>query len=188
MDSQRILRVDRAYNPDCWVSPTEVMTLLGRGVVQTTFGETTMVLRGGINAKTGRQSKIEVGSIVVVDTGSHLVNNFSYAPYDRKLLFKRDHHMCAYCGQIFPERLLTQEHVHPESRGGATTWTNLVSACIACNQRKANRTPEEARMELLYLPYRPNRNEFLILENHKILADQMAFLMERVPKHSRLHS
>jgi hypothetical protein len=188
MDSQRILRVDRAFNPDCWVSPTEVLTLLGRGVVQTTFGETAMVLRGGINAKTGRQSIIEVGSIIVVDTGKHLVRDFGYAPYDRKLLFKRDRHMCAYCGGLFSEKVLQQEHVHPQSRGGSSSWTNLVTACHACNQKKANKTPEEAGMELLYLPYAPTRFEWLILENHRILADQMDFLMERVPKHSRLHA
>jgi len=65
---------------------------------------------------------------------------------------------------------------------------NVVTACRACNQRKGNRTPEEAHMHLLYAPYVPNRAEFLILANRRILADQMEFLLASVPRSSRLHA
>ena len=64
---------------------------------------------------------------------------------------------------------------------------NVVTACRACNQRKGNRTPEDARMELIYAPYVPNRAEFLILANRRILADQMEFLKQHVSANSRLH-
>jgi hypothetical protein len=56
-----------------------------------------------------------------------------------------------------------------------------------CNQKKGNRTPEEAHMQLVYAPYIPNRAEFLILANRRILADQMEFLRQHVSANSRIH-
>lgn len=181
-----ILAVDRAYTPDRWVDAQTAINLISRGVVQTSFGDTALVLRGGTNAITGKQSVMEVGSILVVDTKSHLVRDFGYAPLERELLFKRDLHTCAYCGDTFKASELEMEHVRPECQGGPTSWENLVTSCHVCNQRKAGRTPEQAHMDLLYLPYRPSRFEWLILKNRRILASQMDFLLARVPRHSRL--
>lgn len=181
-----ILAVDRAYTPDRWIDAPTALNLISRGVVTTSFGETALVLRGGINAKTGEQSILEIGSILVVDTKAHLVSDFGYAPLERGLLFQRDRHMCAYCGETFKFADLEMEHVVPECQGGKTTWTNLVTSCHDCNQKKAWRTPSQASMELLYLPYKPSRFEWLIMKNRRILADQMEFLMARIPKHSRL--
>jgi len=73
-------------------------------------------------------------------------------------------------------------------KGGAASWMNLVTACKACNHRKADRTPEAAGMKLHYVPYVPNRYEAFILSNRKILADQMEFLLHGVPKSSRMHA
>ena len=67
----------------------------------------------------------------------------------------------------------SSQHIVPISKGGATSWMNLVAACKACNNRKANRTPEAAGMKLHYVPYVPNRYEAFILSHRKILADQM---------------
>jgi len=66
-----------------------------------------------------------------------------------RAILQRDQYRCAYC----EERATTKDHVLPESRGGPTTWTNLVAACVDCNQRKANRTPQEAGMPLLWEPW-----------------------------------
>jgi 5-methylcytosine-specific restriction endonuclease McrA len=63
---------------------------------------------------------------------------------------------------------------------------NVVTACRGCNQRKSGRTPEEARMQLLYAPYVPNKAEYLILSNRQILADQMDFLAQHVTSQSRV--
>lgn len=70
----------------------------------------------------------------------------------RHLVFKRDKHTCQYCGRRSGP--LTLDHVMPASRGGEDTWENLVAACGACNQFKANRTPEEAGMRLASQPRR----------------------------------
>lgn len=64
---------------------------------------------------------------------------------------------CAYCDREFPTSELTFEHVVPQSRGGRSTWTNLVPACEPCNHRKACRTPAEAKMPLVHPPYVPTR-------------------------------
>lgn len=181
-----ILAVDRAYTPDKWIDGPTALSLLARGVVQTTFGEVAMRLRGGTNAMTGRQSILEIGSIMVVDTKSHLVQDFEYAPFERNILFKRDQFICAYCGQEFKYHQLEVEHVVPQCQGGSSKFSNLVSSCSACNRRKAGRTPEQAGMPLLYLPYQPSRFEWLILKNRNILFDQNEFLRQRLPKHSRL--
>lgn len=63
---------------------------------------------------------------------------------------------------------------------------NVVTACRWCNHRKANRTPEQAHMKLLYAPYIPSLWEDFILRNRTILADQMVFLRARLPRYSRL--
>ncbi|HCP60835.1 MAG TPA: HNH endonuclease, partial [Dehalococcoidia bacterium] len=59
-------------------------------------------------------------------------------------IFRRDHYTCQYCGR--ETRQLTLDHVTPRYRGGQHSWENVVSACVACNRRKAGRTPLEAGM------------------------------------------
>ena len=71
----------------------------------------------------------------------------------RRNVLRRDRHRCAYCGAA--DRL-TIDHVLPRSRGGGDTWENLVAACTPCNNRKGNRTPEEAGMALRRRPFRPS--------------------------------
>jgi len=75
--------------------------------------------------------------------------------FSRRNMFKRDKYTCQYCGvQPGPEEL-TIDHVMPKSRGGGSTWENCVLACIACNKKKANRTPDEAGMKLRKAPKKP---------------------------------
>ena len=108
-------------------------------------------------------------------------------PLNNRELFHRDRQICAYCAKSFPGARLTRDHIKPFSKGGRDTWMNVVTACRSCNERKSDRTPEGAGMELVYLPYVPNRAEYLILTNRRILADQMEFLAQHVPAQSRLH-
>ena len=71
----------------------------------------------------------------------------------RKNVMRRDRHRCQYCGD---RDRLTIDHVMPRSRGGRDTWENLVTACVPCNNKKGNRTPEEARLTLSRKPFRPS--------------------------------
>lgn len=70
----------------------------------------------------------------------------------RGRILLRDKRMCGYCAK----RGDTMDHVLPRSRGGQDTWENLIACCASCNQRKADRTPVEAGMKLLWIPRAPN--------------------------------
>ncbi|OIV38912.1 HNH endonuclease [Mangrovactinospora gilvigrisea] len=81
------------------------------------------------------------------------------APWSRRGVLVRDQRRCAYCGR----RATTVDHVVPRSRGGADSWMNTVAACARDNQRKADRTPEEAGMRLLSRPFEPTPGAALML-------------------------
>lgn len=71
---------------------------------------------------------------------------------NRNRIYKRDGNQCVYCGST---KNLTLDHILPKSRGGSNSWTNLVTSCQKCNLKKANKTPEEARMPLKHEPFIP---------------------------------
>jgi 5-methylcytosine-specific restriction endonuclease McrA len=75
--------------------------------------------------------------------------------FSRVNIYARDGHRCQYCGAKCAISELTYDHVIPRSQGGKTTWENIVTCCYACNAKKANRTPAEAKMMLLSKPGRP---------------------------------
>ena len=80
-------------------------------------------------------------------------------------LFARDGYRCQYCGRhrgaLRGREFLTRDHVMPMSRGGANTWSNVVTACSGCNNRKASHLPEECGMHLLKHPHEPNYVELV---------------------------
>ena len=75
--------------------------------------------------------------------------------FSRVNIYARDGYRCQYCAAKCATDQLTYDHVVPRSRGGRTSWDNIVSCCYACNRRKANRTPAEAKMVLRSTPVRP---------------------------------
>lgn len=81
--------------------------------------------------------------------------------FSRQNLFIRDNYTCQYCGKRFSYNELTYDHVIPKSKfidnkKLATNWYNITTACIICNRKKQNKTPEQANMKLLNKPYKPN--------------------------------
>lgn len=72
--------------------------------------------------------------------------------FNRNNVLKRDQLICQYCGNNFPMNKITWDHLFPKSRGGQASWKNCVAACFPCNNKKGNRTPEEARMPLIRKP------------------------------------
>lgn len=81
----------------------------------------------------------------------------------RRSVMLRDNFTCQYCGSSPGRASLTLDHVLPRSRGGQTTWENVVTACKACNMRKGDRTPEEAQMAMRHPPGRPHYLVFMLL-------------------------
>jgi 5-methylcytosine-specific restriction endonuclease McrA len=78
--------------------------------------------------------------------------------FNRSGVFRRDKNMCMYCGKTFRLADLTIDHIVPQSKGGKSNWHNCVASCFYCNNKKKNRTPEEARMPLLVQPVIPGVN------------------------------
>jgi hypothetical protein len=183
-----VLQLDVSGRPQAWITPREAAILYASDGVAWTLGKAFHVLRGGIQRATGVQSRIEVHPIIAV-RGSIPCRAWRHTPtISNPKLFVRDRHVCAYCGGFFAFEELTREHIVPVSRGGVDSWMNCITACRACNGRKADRLPEEAHMSLLYLPYVPSLHEDMILRGRRIFVDQMDFLLASVPRSSRLHA
>ncbi len=182
-----VLQLDISGRPQAWISAREAAVMVACDAIAWTIGEPVLVLRGGIQRTTGRQSLIAVHAIVAA-RGAIPSRCWRHEPaLSNPKLFARDRWICAYCGHHFREDDLTREHIHPTSRGGRDHWMNCITACRSCNHRKADRTPEEAHMHPLFLPYVPSLHEDMILRGRRILADQMDFLLASVPSSSRLH-
>lgn len=183
-----ILALNKGGEAMGWINYERCAFYYAKDKIVWSLGKHEVMLRGGTNAKTGLQSILSMDTIVAIDNGVSPTKHRNRDPrLSNKTLFERDRHLCAYCGNSQKRTALTRDHVMPTSKGGLDVWKNVVTACVACNQYKGDKTPEQAGMELLYVPYAPTYNEHLILQNRRILADQMAFLMNGVSKDSRLH-
>ncbi len=182
-----ILRLDIAGQPQRWIPWQDAVVLNSREMIAWTAGERTFTFYGGVNRLSGCRSQITVNSIIAVRGYSRNVGDERLVPpLSNRELFLRDEHLCMYCGRQFHGLKLTRDHLVPLSRGGTDCWNNVVAACRGCNHAKGSRTPEEAGMALLAVPYVPNRAEYLVLSNRRILADQMEFLKKRFRRSSRL--
>ena len=182
----RVLRLSGHGLPQSWITLQEAVIHYACGEVQWELGETIAVFRGGHNARTGLQSVVQVSSIIGTQGVPRVNPLAAKVSLTNAKLFQRDRCTCAYCGGLFPEEELTREHIIPTAQKGPDHWRNVVTACRSCNHRKGNRTPEQARMPLLYVPYVPSVWEDFILRNRRILSDQMDFLAARLPRDSRL--
>lgn len=181
----RVLALDANGQILHWLNWQDAACLYARDAVAWTLGEPCIELRGGVNRWTGRQSVIQLHSILAARGRAHARALDPTPTLTNPALFARDAHLCMYCGCDGRRHALTRDHVVPTSRGGKDIWENVVSACIACNSRKGGRTPQQAGMPLLAVPFRPSWVEHLILSNRHILADQMAFLRAHLPKNRR---
>ena len=84
------------------------------------------------------------------------VRKFSFSlTCNRKNVFWRDSFVCQYCDSACHHSDLTMDHIHPKSRGGLKSWTNIVTCCKECNLKKRDRTPKEANMPLIKKPHAP---------------------------------
>lgn len=183
----KVLKLSAQGLPQSWISLEQAVLHYTADEVRWEAGGQIACFRGGYNAITGLQSKVTIASIIGT-TGVPRVNPYALRPgLTNSKLFIRDRKTCAYCGHTFNTEQLTREHIIPYAQDGKDHWMNVVTACKACNHRKANRTPEQAKMPLLYAPYVPSLWEDFILRNRKILLDQMEFLLDHLPRSSRLH-
>lgn len=185
--SQQVLRTDISGMPLEWINYQDAVRLYYGDQVSYTCGEPLYWIHGGINSCTGRQSVIEVNSIIATYGSNHVLRDNYIPPLNNHTLFKRDLNLCMYCGERFERRDLSRDHVTPISQGGKDIWSNVVTACKRCNNHKAGRTPEQAGLQLLAVPFTPTHAEYIYLQGRKVLADQMKFLIAHFPRKSPLH-
>jgi 5-methylcytosine-specific restriction endonuclease McrA len=184
LHSTRVLSLDATGRILDWISWQDAVCLYVRDAVAWTLGDPCLTVHGGIN-RAGSQSLMHLHPIIA-STGHCRDHAIDPAPaLTNTALFARDRHLCLYCGDHFNRGELTRDHVLPISKHGKDEWENVVSACLACNLKKSNRTPQQANMPLLAVPYRPSWVEHLILSNRNILADQMEFLVSHLPRDRR---
>ena len=178
----RFLGLDAHGRAMDWLSWQDATCLYARGAVAWTLGDPCLHVHGGISRASGQRSIVRLHPIIAA-RGHARARAIDPTPaLTNAALFARDHYLCLYCGVDTPRAALTRDHVLPVSRGGRDVWENVVSACYHCNSRKGSRTPQQAGMPLLAVPYRPSWIEHLILSNRNILADQMAFLKAQLPR------
>jgi 5-methylcytosine-specific restriction endonuclease McrA len=108
--------------------------------------------------------------------------HYKHIPYkgvllNRANLFRRDRGECQYCGST---RQLTIDHVIPRSKGGKTSWTNLVTACNRCNVLKGDKTPEQVGMQLRTPPFVPTLSYFLASYAERQAPEWLPFLENAV--------
>ena len=185
LNATRVLSLDATGRILDWISWQDAVCLYVREAVAWTLGEPCLAVHGGRCRATGQQSILRLHSIVASRGQARHGHAASAPALTNAALFARDRYLCLYCGEHHGRGLLTRDHVLPISRGGRDRWENVVTACIGCNVRKGSRTPAEAAMPLLAVPYRPSWVEHLILSNRNILADQMEFLVSRLPRDRR---
>ena len=131
-----------------------------------------------------KRSRIDVNSIIATHTAparaSRSNRDHYVPPLNNRTLFKRDANLCLYCGMRYMTRDLTRDHITPVSRGGLDSWNNVATACRRCNNYKGGRTPEQAAMELIAVPFTPNYAEYIYLKGRRVLADQMQYLLAHI--------
>ena len=182
-----VLQLDVMGNPQQWITYEDSAYHYSKDNVAWAMGAVDFDIYGGTCAATGERTVLSINTIIAIKgkVSPKAMRHYNRVPLNNKTLFRRDQNLCGYCSNHFPSAKLTRDHVHPTSKGGKNIWTNVVTACEKCNKEKDDRILNEIHMNLVYVPYEPNRAEWLLLQNRKVLADQMEFLLKKVPKDSR---
>jgi len=141
----RVLVLNQSYEPITVCSPQKAMVMLFLTKAEMVAANDGKVIRTINNA-------YPLPSVI-------RLSNYIRVPYKkivltRRNILRRDNNQCQYCGS--KKYLLTIDHIIPKSRGGEDSWENLVAACVNCNNKKGNQTPEEAGMALIHKPMKPN--------------------------------
>ena len=180
--THRIMRLTQSGLPVRWIDWQDAAVLYVRGQVLWSLGDDNMTVHGGVNRQ-GVRSELNIAPIIACH--GHYSRQGAVPVLTNPILFRRDQRRCLYCGDVHLPLELTRDHVVPRVQGGADDWTNVVTACRRCNQAKGGRTPEQAQMPLLAVPFKPNIFEFMYLANRHIRGDQMQYLSRRFGDHLR---
>lgn len=138
----RVLVLNASFEPINVCSQRRAVVMIFKGVARAEEHNGSML----------RSSRVEMHAPSVIRLTDYIHIPYRNRSLSRKNILLRDHSQCQYCGKQLPPSELTLDHVHPRSRGGESTWDNLVACCKRCNHKKGSRTPEEADMHLVRRP------------------------------------
>ena len=177
-----VLALNRAYAPVHVVSVRRAFTLLYKGqaeVVSVEDGQYQTFNFDGWRELSDAKHALEeyyewddwIHTVTFVIQVPRVIRLLDYdrvprnvVKFNRRNVFLRDENRCQYCGKKFGNHHLSLDHVVPRSRGGPSTWDNIVCACLKCNVRKGGRTPWEASMRLIKEPVQPKTSPVLGLK------------------------
>jgi 5-methylcytosine-specific restriction endonuclease McrA len=165
---QRVLVLNRLWQPVNIVGVLRAMSLLFRGRASAIFADQGVhrVLSAEEWMRFSRDFPPAAGEsvrspcIVLRVPRVLLLGEYDRVPrreirFSRRNVYLRDANTCQYCGRQYRDEELNLDHVVPRDVGGKTNWENIVTACVRCNSRKANRLPEQAGMTLRRAPAKP---------------------------------
>jgi 5-methylcytosine-specific restriction endonuclease McrA len=138
----RVLLLNQTYEPLGTVSVPRAIIMTFKNSVYVEEWDGDRVLRSA-------HDEFPVPSVIRRRTYINIRRRRAASGMKRLRIYMRDKFRCQYCGEKKSAAVLTLDHIMPRSRGGDNAPVNIVTACIKCNKRKGNRTPEEARMPLL---------------------------------------
>lgn len=168
-----VLLLNASYEPLAVITRRRALSLIMRGRVEAASAEAIEI--HGVSEIFNIPNVIRLRRYVNVPRRG--------VSWSRRAVLRRDRYTCIYCGHTIGETQrghvlgkgdFTIDHILPVSRGGKNTWVNTACACAACNQRKADRTPHEASMKLLWEPKTP-RVTYLVVSG-EIPASWKAYL------------
>jgi len=138
----RVLLLNQTYEPLGTVS-------VPRAIIMTIKNNVTVEEWDGERVIRSARAEFPVPSVIRRRSYINIRRRREAAGTKRLRIYMRDKHRCQYCGEKKAATELTLDHILPRSRGGDHSPLNVVTACVPCNSRKGNRTPDEARMPLL---------------------------------------
>ena len=144
--SKKTLLLNASYEVLSFIAERKVFKLIFKDKVE--------VISSWDEIITWDNGKIKYPSILRLK--NHVRRNYFNSNFSRKALVKRDRSSCQYCNKKLTASQITIDHVLPRAQGGITSFTNCVICCQICNNYKADRTPEQAKMVLLKKPTHPS--------------------------------
>ncbi|OGU32757.1 MAG: HNH endonuclease [Ignavibacteria bacterium GWA2_35_9] len=146
----KVLILNQSYEPLTVCNIKKAMVLMYLGKAELVLDDKRKMLRT-VNQAFPWPSIIRLSFFVSVP--------YKKVVLTRKNILRRDNYKCAYCGRS--DLPLTIDHILPKAKGGTDSWENLICACTLCNNKKGDRTPVQARMEMLYRPFKPSHIMFI---------------------------
>ena len=164
-----MLVLNRAYLPIHITSVRRACSLLYQGIARAVDGQYQTF---DFESWAALSAEIHDDKIGLVDRALRVPRVILLVGYDRIPkrhvrfsrfnVYARDRNTCQYCGKAFARNDLNLDHVIPRSQGGTSTWENVVCSCLRCNRQKGGCSPEQAGMQLLRKPFRPNWTPFVL--------------------------